>query len=139
MPINRPWASKSGPPGIARIDRCVGLQAVGVFQKRAGGKLIAMHSGNDAVGHGGLQIGGEQKRIAHGQDAVARPDLIAVGHFGEGEIVAAEEFYQGHVAGGIEADEHGVVHSAVGHAAFHGRCRRAARRGNSSAHSRRPK
>ena len=36
--------------GVAGIDRGVGLQAVGVFQQRAGRILIAMHAGDDAVG-----------------------------------------------------------------------------------------
>ena len=34
---------------VARVDRGVGLQAVGVFQQRAGGELVAMHAGNDAI------------------------------------------------------------------------------------------
>ena len=49
--------------------------------------------------------------------------LVAVGQFGGGKIVAAEQLDQGHVAGRIDADDHGVVQLAVGHAAFHGRCR----------------
>ena len=121
MPISRPCGVEQRPARIAGIDRGVGLQAVGVFQQRAGGELVAMHAGNDAVGDGGLQVGGQQERIAHGEDPVAGADLVAVAHFGAGEIVAAEELDQGHVAGGIEPDQHGVVDLAVGHAALHGR------------------
>ena len=36
--------------GVAGIDRGVGLQAIGVFEQRAGGKLVAVHAGEDAVG-----------------------------------------------------------------------------------------
>ena len=105
--------------GVAGVDRGVGLDAVGVFQQRAGRKLVAMHAGDDAVGDRGLQIGGQQERVAHGEDPIARADLVAVAQFGAGEIVAAEELDQGHVAGRIDADQHGVVDAAVGHAALH--------------------
>ena len=79
-----------------------------------------MRRGDDAVGHGGLEVGGQQEGIAHGEDPIAGAELVAVAQFGVGEIVAAEELDQGHVAGRIEADDHGVVDAAVGQAALHG-------------------
>ena len=107
------------PARIAGVDRGVGLDAIGVFQQRAGGELVAMHAGDDSVGDGRLQVGGQQERIAHGEDPVAGADRVAVAQFGAGEIVAAEELDQGDVAGRVDADQHGVIDSAVGHAALH--------------------
>ena len=37
----------------------------------------------------------------------------------QGKSIAPKELDQGDVAGGIDADDHGVVHLAVGHAALH--------------------
>ncbi len=90
MPISRPWASNSGPPELPGIDRGVGLQAVGVFQQRAGRILVAVHAGDDAVADGGMKIGGQQKRIADGEAPIADLHAVAVGHFGGGKIVAAQ-------------------------------------------------
>ena len=104
---------------VARVDRGVGLDAVGVFQQRAGRGLVAVHAGDDPVGDGGLEVGGQQEGVAHGEDPVAHAEPVAVGQLGGGEIVAAEEFDQGHVAGGVQSDQHGVVDLAVGHAALH--------------------
>ena len=44
---------------------------------------------------------------------------VAVAQFRDGKIVAAQQLDQGHVAGRIEADDHGVVQLPVGHAALH--------------------
>ena len=52
------------PAGVAGVDRGVGLQAVGVFEQRAGRVLVAVHAGDDAVGDGRLEIVGQQERIA---------------------------------------------------------------------------
>ena len=84
------------------------------------GNLVAVDAGDDAAGDGGLEVGGQEERVAHGEDPVARPQAIAVAQFGMGEVVAAQKLDQGHVAGGIEPDDHGVVDLAVGHAALHG-------------------
>ena len=105
--------------GVAGIDRRVGLQAIGIFQQRAGRILIAMHARDHAVGDARLEIGGQQERIADRKAAVAGPHPIAVGHFGSGKIVAAQQLDQGHVAGRIDAHDHRVVQPAVDHAALH--------------------
>ncbi len=115
-----PLAVEQRAAGVAGIDRGVGLQAVGIFQERAVGELVAMHAGDDAAGDRGLEVGGQEEGIAHGEDPVAGPQAIAVAEFGMGEIVAAQHLDQGHVAGRIEPDDHGVVDPAVGHAALHG-------------------
>ena len=71
--------------GVARVDRGVGLQAVGVFQQRAGRVLVAVDAGDDPVGHGGLEVGGQQEGVAHGEDPVADADLVAVAQLGVGK------------------------------------------------------
>ena len=90
MPISRPCGVEQRPAGVAGVDRGVGLQAVGVFQNRAGRILVAVHARNDAVGHRGLKIGRQQERIAHGEAPVADAHLVAVAQFGVREIVAAQ-------------------------------------------------
>ena len=59
------------PAGVAGVDRGVGLQAVGVFEQRAGRILVAVDAGDDAVGDRGLEIVGQQERIADDVDPVA--------------------------------------------------------------------
>ena len=58
--------------GIARIDRRVDLQAVGVFQNRIGRVLVAVDAAHDAEGRRRLKIRGEQKRVSEHIDPVAR-------------------------------------------------------------------
>src|SRR5262245_17819419 len=53
--------------GIAGIDGGVSLNAVGVFEQRAGRRLIAMRAGDDAKGDRRLQIRGQETRIADGE------------------------------------------------------------------------
>ena len=119
MPIRRPWASNSGPPELpGLIEASVWMQSV-YSSSVPVGDLVAMHAGDDPVGDGGLEVGGQQEGVAHGEDPIAHAEPVAVAQLGGGEIVAAEELDQGHVAGGIEADQHGVVDLAVGHAALH--------------------
>ena len=120
MPISRPWASNSGPPELpGLIEASVWRQSVYSSSVPAG-ILVAVHAGDDPVGDRGLEIGGQQERVAHGEAPSRRPaTLVAVGQLGVREIVAAEELDQGHVARGIEAHDHGVVDPAVGHAALH--------------------
>ena len=104
---------------IARIDGSVGLDAVGVFQEGPGRRLVAVDPGNDAIGHRRLQIGSQQEGVAHDKDPVAQSHGVGVAHFGRGKFRASDELDQGHVAGGVETDDHGVVELAVGHAALH--------------------
>ena len=78
-----------------------------------------MRRGDDAVGDRGLKVDGQEEGIAHGEDPIAGAEQVAVAQFDVGEIVAAEELDQGHVAGRIEAHEDGVVDAAVGQAALH--------------------
>ena len=104
---------------VAGIDGRIGLDAVGVFQQRAGRRLVAMHARDDPVGNGRLKIGGQQEGIADGETPVADAHRVAVAQFRRREIIAAEQFDQRHVAGRIDADKHGVVELPVGHAALH--------------------
>ena len=106
------------PAGVAGVDRGVGLQAVGVFEQRAGRILIAMHAGDDAVGDRRLEVVGQQERIADDVDPIADAARVAVAQLGGGKLVFAEELDQGDVAARIEADEHGVDEAAVGQAAL---------------------
>ena len=105
--------------GVARIDRGVDLQAVGIFEDRAGRKLVAPRARHDAGADRRLKIRGEQKRIAGGEAEITHLDLIAIGKRGEWKVVAAEEFDERHVASWIEAHEHRVVEAAVGQPALH--------------------
>ena len=79
-----------------------------------------MDAGDDAAGDGGLEVGGQEERVAHGEDPIAGAQPVAVAEFGMGKVVAAQQLDQGHVAGRIEPHDHGVVDLAVGHAALHG-------------------
>ena len=74
------------PAGVAGIDRRVGLQAVGVFEQRAGRVLVAMHAGDDAVGDRRLEIVGQQKRIADDVGPIADPHGVAVAELGGGKV-----------------------------------------------------
>ena len=79
-----------------------------------------MDAGDNAAGDRGLEVGSQEKRVAHGEDPVAGPQSVAVAEFRVGKVVAAQQLDQGHVAGRIEPDDHGVIDPAVGHAALHG-------------------
>jgi len=107
--------------GVARIDRGIDLDAVGVFQDRARGKLITVHARDDACTDRWLQVGAEQEGVADGKAFVAHLHPIAVGQFGDGKIVAAEQPHDGQIAGGIDAHEHRVIEPSVGEPAGDGR------------------
>ena len=54
--------------GVARVDRRVDLDAIGVFEKAVPtGILIAMDAADQAEGHGRREVGGQQERVAHRQ------------------------------------------------------------------------
>ena len=120
MPISRPSASNSGPPELPGLIAASACRQSVYSSSVPAGKLIAMHARNHAEGDRRLEVGGQQERIADGKAPVAGPHLVAVGQFGMWEIVAAEQLDQGDVAGRIDAHDHGVVHSTVGHATLHG-------------------
>ena len=77
------------PAGVAGVDRGVGLQAVGVFEQRAGRILVAMHAGDDAVADGRLEIVGQQERIAGDIDPIADADAVAVAQLGRRESASS--------------------------------------------------
>ncbi len=104
-----PLGIEHRPARVARIDRGVGLQTIGIFQNGAGGILIAMHAGDHAVSHGRPKIGGQQERIADREAPIAHANPVAVGQFGVRKIGATEQLDQSHVARGIESHDHGVV------------------------------
>ena len=82
MPISRPRASNSGPPELpGLIEASVCRQSVYSSSVPAG-ILVAVHAGDDAVGHGRLEIGGQQERIAHGEHPIAARSTVAVAQFG---------------------------------------------------------
>ena len=106
------------PPRIARVDRRVDLQAIGVFEDRVGRILVAVHAAHDPVGRGRLKVGREQKGISEDVDPVPGADRIAVAPRRRREIVASDELDQGDVAGRIDADQHRVIQLAVAEAAL---------------------
>ena len=110
--------------GIPRIDRRIDLQAVGILEDRAGGKLVASHPRYDAGADRGLEVGRQQERVAGGEAEVAHLDVVAVGQFGRGKVVASEELDQRDVPCRVEAHEHGVVEPTVGEPALHRDARR---------------
>ena len=57
--------------------------------------------------------------IAHGERPVADLQGVAVAQPGDRKIFASEELDEGHVAGGVDADDHRVVEHAVRQAALH--------------------
>ncbi len=106
---------------VARVDRGVDLDAVGVLQQGAGRVLVAMHSADQAEGHGRSEVGGQHERVAQGQRPVARLDLVAVSHPGVGELVArllGQQLDQGHVADLVQPDQDGVIEHAIGQTAL---------------------
>ena len=105
--------------GVAGIDRGVGLDAIGVFQQRAGRILVTMDAGHDAVGHGRLKVGCQKKRVANREAPIAHAHFVAVGKRRRGEIVAPDELDQGHVADRINAYDDGVVQITVRQTALH--------------------
>ena len=105
--------------GVAGIDGGVGLDAIGVFQDRAGRILIPVYAGYHAVGNRRTKVGCQQERVANGEAPVADLHGVAIGHFGKGEVVSAQQLDERHVAGWIDPDDHRVVQLAVGHAALH--------------------
>ena len=71
MPIRRPRASNSGPPELpGLIEASVWMQSVYSSSVPAGG-LVTMHAGDDSVSDRGLQVGGQQERIAHRENPIA--------------------------------------------------------------------
>ena len=117
--------------GVAGVDGGVGLQAVGVFEQRAGRELVAMHAREDAVGDGGLEIVGQQERIADDIDPLADAASVAVAQFGGGKLVLAEELDERDVAARIEADEHGIDEAGHRRGRLSWPARSGRRRGNS--------
>ncbi len=116
MPISWPSAVEQRAARVAGVDRGVGLQAVGVFEQRAGRILVAVHAGDDAEGDRGLEVVGQQERIADDIDPIADAAGVAVAELGGGKVVVAKQLDEGDVAARIEADEHGVDEAAVGQA-----------------------
>jgi hypothetical protein len=49
MPITRAWASTSGPPGAARVDRRVGLHTVDEGERRVGVAVGLHHHGRSTA------------------------------------------------------------------------------------------
>ena len=109
-----PHRIEEAAAGVAGIDRGINLNAVGVFQDRARGKLVAMHAGDDARADRRLQISTKQEGVADGEAFVANLHAIAIGHLGDRKIIAAEQFHDRQVTRGIDAHEHRVVEPPVG-------------------------
>ena len=119
-----PHRIEEAAPGVARIDRGIDLDAVGVFQDRARGKLVAVHARDDARADRGLQIGAEQEGVADRKAFVADLHAITVGQLGDRKIIAAEQLHDREVAGGIDAHERRVVEPSVSEPAGDRRPRR---------------
>ena len=75
------------PAAIAGIDRCIDLDAIGVFQKRPFRVLVTMHAADQTERDGGSEVGRQHERIAHGQGPIALLDPVAVAQRREGEFL----------------------------------------------------
>ena len=75
-----------------------------------------MRARHHAVGHGRVEVGGQQQRIAESQRPVAGLEFVAVAKRGDGEfdlaVLLLNELDEGEVAGAVEADQYGVIHFA---------------------------
>ena len=112
------------PAAVAGIDRGIDLDAIRVFEQDAGGVLIPVDAADQAVGHGGREVGRQEKRVTHGERPVAGFHLVAVAHWREREFLVWllwQQLDEGHVADLVQADEHGIVEHAIGQAALHDR------------------
>jgi hypothetical protein len=95
---------KSGPPGIAFVDRRVDLQEI-VVRPLAN---VAALAGNDAGGDSVAQA----ERIADGDDPIADPRrILGKGH--KGIVALLCDLQQGEIGFGIRADDLCVQDSAV--------------------------
>ena len=110
--------------GIPRVDRRIDLQAISVFEDRARGKLVSPYARHDAGADRRLEVGGQQERVAGGEAEVAHFDVIAVGQFGAGKVVASQELDERDVPCRIKAHEHRVVELPVGKPTLHRDARR---------------
>ena len=68
-----------------------------------------MGSTDNAIGHGRGKIGGEEEGIPHGEHGIANTQLVAVAQSGDREIIASEQFDEGDIACGIDANDDGIV------------------------------
>eukprot|EP01022_Parablepharisma_sp_SALTPOND_P017632 TRINITY_DN2854_c0_g1_i1.p1 TRINITY_DN2854_c0_g1~~TRINITY_DN2854_c0_g1_i1.p1 ORF type:complete len:786 (-),score=227.08 TRINITY_DN2854_c0_g1_i1:181-2538(-) len=84
-----------GAAGVARVDAGIGLQEVVIGT----GADDAALGADDARGHGVLQAEG----VAHGQNPVAHPELVAVAQGQEGQLVLGVYFNKGQVGLGVAA------------------------------------
>src|SRR5690606_13191867 len=75
---------------VTWIDGGIGLDAVGVFEQRAGRILITVNARDDAVGKRRLEIGRQQERITDREAPIPDADRVAIGHFRGGKIIATE-------------------------------------------------
>ena len=112
-PDQLPPGIEQRPTGVSGVDRGVGLKAIGVFQERSGGILIAVNARDDPLTDGRVKVGRQQKRVAHRETGFARFQRIAVAHFRRRKIVSPKQLDQCHVARGIHADNDRVVELAI--------------------------
>ena len=105
--------------GVARVNRRIHLQAVGVFQNRAGGELVAMRARHDTGTDGRLEIGCQQKWVAGSKAKIAYLDQIAIRKCRIGKIVAAHQLDERHIASRIQPNKHGIVEPTVREPALH--------------------
>ncbi len=112
------------PSGVARIDGRVGLNAVGVFQECAGGRLIAMNARHDAIRKDGWKSVASKNGLPTAKhQSPARTRSLSPSS-AAGKSSRPKQLDQCHVARRIDAHDHGVVESSVGHAALHVRAGR---------------
>ena len=84
--MSLPSESNSGPPELP------GLIAASVCRQSAysssvpDGILVAVHAGEDAVGDRGLEVVGQQERVADDVDPVADAAGVAVAELGGGKV-----------------------------------------------------
>ena len=111
MPITRPLASSSGPPGVAGVDRGVGLDHV--RDREAVGRLdLALEAGDDAGGDRAAVA----ERVADRDHRVADLRLRGVAERDRGEAAAhvrGIDLQDRDVGGGVHALHVGVDELAV--------------------------
>ncbi|GIW80367.1 MAG: hypothetical protein KatS3mg105_2174 [Gemmatales bacterium] len=88
--------------------------------------MISVHTADKPIGNRWVEIGGEQKRVAHGQRPVSGFALIAIAHGRKRKGLAfflGQQLDQGHIPDTVEADEHGIIKHAVCQTTLHDRSR----------------
>src|SRR5262249_18332486 len=111
-----PVEIEEGTAAVARIDRRLGLQTVGVFENETGWMLIPVRAADDAEGDRRREVGGQEKRVPHRQRPIANAYLVAVAQDSKRKrlpLLLGQELDERDIADRVESDKHGVIKHAV--------------------------